>query len=685
MRVNVIGHITSEIGLGVMACDLMQALIDLGHEVAGYDVDPGLGRQGRDRRMARYVRREGELYRDGVDVAVFPINVAAHWGKTYRFGRRHVAVPLWELDQVNDRWIGDLRRWFDGVVSSSDFIHETLRKSGARVWRGKHPHFGATDGQRINGYGCRAAFGLPEDRVIFTFAFDPSSDLQRKNPMAVVKAFRMAAAPNARLVIQINASADRKPELDRWLASVRGLSQVCVLEEHLSHADEMKLIASSDMYISLHRAEGLGLGMLEAMLLGVPVIATGWSGNLSYMDRENAALVDYRLVPLRGQIPAYSQAVIGKPAKWAEPDVRQAARLIRELAGDAEKRAKLGRLGQARAEQYQTEARKLDWIAEITQSDQAQSGKVVPTRQAQPGQAQPGKVVPTGLMIFTPTWVENGRDAILPVCREMIQAQRIECPWTWMVGRENPYPIGDHRNVLHQYQRARELFLAGGYEALLTVEHDCVLPDPGAVQRMLDTPGAVIYAPYVLRHGKPMLSTWQWINRRNLGMSLTNYPRELARARARIVHRISGAGMGCTLFRRAALEAIAFEASGGRNPCPDLGFAEAALRAGFESFGRFDVPVAHWNGERLLYPFEEMVMKKYLARETLNAALSGRFVHLVAGHEIELSEEEAAEAQRMGYIAAEIAPVAPPVADVILPDQPVEVVTPTARRRARKA
>jgi len=297
------------------------------------------------------------------------------------------------------------------------------------------------------------------------------------------------------------------------------------------------------------------------------------------------------------------------------------------------------------------------------------------------------------LLIFTPTWVlDDGRDAILPACREMIEAQQIAGPWTWSIGLENPFPISEHRNVLHQYQKAREMFLKGDpegrpYEALLTVEHDHVLPDAGAVQRLMGTPGDVVYAPYVLRHGRFVLSTWQWINHRNLGMSLTNYPRELARARQAVIWKISGAGMGCTLFRRRALEAIPFAPSGARNPCPDLGFAEAALRAGFESFGRFDVPVWHWNGDRLLHPFEEFMMKKYIARETLNAVVCGRRVRFVAGREIELTEEEARQAERMGYLSAGPSlpiPVVERQPDEVSPPKEERGVIPPSRRNRAK-
>lgn len=255
------------------------------------------------------------------------------------------------------------------------------------------------------------------------------------------------------------------------------------------------------------------------------------------------------------------------------------------------------------------------------------------------------------LLIFTPTWKVKRGTAIWPECRRSIREQQIDGDWTWRIGTDNPHPIGDHRNVLHQYQQAQAEFLAGSYATLLTVEHDMALPDSGAVQRMIDTPGDVVYAPYLLRHGLHVLSTWQYINNRNLGMSLSNYPDELRRARQAGAWRICGAGFGCTLFRRRVLEALAWTHYGdGKNWCPDLRFATDALRAGFNQVGRFDVPVSHRAGQQILHPFGGIDVTKYLSRVGQNAILAGRFVVLRRGEEIDLTPDEAADAARLGFI-----------------------------------
>lgn len=262
------------------------------------------------------------------------------------------------------------------------------------------------------------------------------------------------------------------------------------------------------------------------------------------------------------------------------------------------------------------------------------------------------------VLIFTPTWeVSPGQYAIEPECKAAIEAQDY-ADFEWWESIDNPYPVPDHRNVLHQYQQARAEFLAGEWSALLTVEHDNVLPDSGAVGRLMDTPGDIVYAPYVLRHGAPLLNTWQYIGNRRAGDSLTKHPDELAKARAKNIWRVSGIGMGCTLFRRHVLEALKFRESSSLNPCPDLSFADDALRVGFVSYARFDVPVLHIEGARdghaarRLHPFEIEPKKAYTALVSKWVIVIEREVKLTSGKMVELDEREAEKLMKVGYVGA---------------------------------
>ncbi len=118
---------------------------------------------------------------------------------------------------------------------------------------------------------------------------------------------------------------------------VAGLNVVFV-DEFLTRAQVYELQACCDVLLSLHRAEGFGLAPAEMMFMGKPVIATGWSGNMDFMTRENSALVDYKLVAVQDRQGVYTMS----DQRWAEPDIEQAAVWLRKLAADPELRRRLG-------------------------------------------------------------------------------------------------------------------------------------------------------------------------------------------------------------------------------------------------------------------------------------------------------------------------------------------------------
>jgi len=205
------------------------------------------------------------------------------------------------------------------------------------------------------------------------------------------------------------------------------------------------------------------------------------------------------------------------------------------------------------------------------------------------------------LLIFTPTWTVPSGLAMRPECAKSIGLQRIDGTFEHRVGLVNPFEIGDHRNVLAQYQAMQATVLAEDFDAVLTVEHDHMLPDSDAVQRLIETPGDLVYAPYLLRTART-LSLWQW-RASGIGESLSFYPHELAAARDERIWRVAGVGLGCTLIKRQVLEMIALRETGPRDACPDLALAREAQRMGFISLARLDVPVVHWDGTQWLSPF----------------------------------------------------------------------------------
>ncbi|BBK43970.1 glycosyl transferase [Allostella vacuolata] len=173
----------------------------------------------------------------------------------------------------------------------------------------------------------RADFGIEESAFVFLFVFDANGTIVRKNPQGVIQAFVQAfPVPEGRIRLVLKTRAfpeDAFLHLQRQLA-VR--PDIRFVNETWSDPRTKALIAACDCYISLHRAEGFGLTMAEAMYFGKPVIATGYSGNLDFTLPENSHLVPYRWMRLEQQAGALRAGM-----RMAEPDVDAAARLMRRV------------------------------------------------------------------------------------------------------------------------------------------------------------------------------------------------------------------------------------------------------------------------------------------------------------------------------------------------------------------
>jgi glycosyltransferase involved in cell wall biosynthesis len=192
----------------------------------------------------------------------------------------------------------------------------------------------------------RADFDLPAEAVVAFSSFNLASSFVRKNPLGTIEAFRMAFGTRAdrALVLKVG-NPHHAPQDFAQLATAASAANIRVITDTLSPASSLALTAAADIVVSLHRSEGFGLVAAEAMLLGKPVIATGWSATTEFMDESCAALVRSRLVPTHDPRGIY--AVAG--ARWAEPDPVHAADWLQRLADNPALRRTLGDAGRAAA------------------------------------------------------------------------------------------------------------------------------------------------------------------------------------------------------------------------------------------------------------------------------------------------------------------------------------------------
>ena len=261
-------------------------------------------------------------------------------------GRRVIGCWAWELPEIAPDWRTGVPFVHEAWVPSrfTAGAVEKLMPGRVRIVpycvAARPPAPSALD---------RAAFGLPADAVVVLVSFSLASSFVRKNPLAAIAAHRQAFGnrPDRILVMKIGHAAAYDADMAVLRAAASGAGNIRFETRILPSADNHALIACADIVLSLHRSEGFGLVLAEAMLLGRAAIATNWSGNTDFMDETSAAMVDYRLIPAvdpRGVFQAPG-------AVWADADVGDAVGHLTRLADDPIARAAIGGAGRAMAQQ----------------------------------------------------------------------------------------------------------------------------------------------------------------------------------------------------------------------------------------------------------------------------------------------------------------------------------------------
>lgn len=337
-------------GLGVaarrLAADLEAGGVALErcHHATGAPPAPGLARQEPSRCASATSTMAIHLW--GVNLNIFDqvpdADLRPHGAR-----RHHIATWYWELPSVPERFRHQLRR-VDELWAPTSFIARALQRHH-HVETFVFPPSAPVLEAPADPAALRRRCGLDPDAVVVLLSFDGNSSLVRKNPWASLQAFTLAQA-STEVPLQLVIKLTGRAALDAASAGrlERGIAEVgaVVIDEDLDDAAMASLFGVADLYLSLHRSEGLGLGMVEAMAASTVVVATAFGGNLEVMDDDTAALVGYDLLQVSdadfaegdGLKPIYT---VGAP--WAEADIDQAARWIVRLAEDRDLREAIAR------------------------------------------------------------------------------------------------------------------------------------------------------------------------------------------------------------------------------------------------------------------------------------------------------------------------------------------------------
>ncbi|HEV8692879.1 MAG TPA: glycosyltransferase family 4 protein [Lysobacter sp.] len=334
--INIFAYLRGQFGLGESARMYTHALLSLGYPVALHDIDIGVPHGFEDRSLDQHI---GDTAPHRINlIFVNPDYLAEALASIDRAkieGGYNIACWFWELERIPDEW-----RWaldeVDEIMVATAFVEQAFRRATDKpILRVPMPISDVADSGLT-----REQFGLAPDKFIFLNTFDFNSWWCRKNPIAVIDAFRLAF-PQSRDDVQLlikSSNGHRHPEkLHQLLTAASGDPRIFVRDEVIDRRHVRALQRCVDAYVSLHRAEGFGLGLAEAMSLGKPVIGTGWSGNLEFMTQENSCLANYRLVPVGDD--EYPHA---KGAQWAQVDIEHAAILMRKIVDDPGFARKIG-------------------------------------------------------------------------------------------------------------------------------------------------------------------------------------------------------------------------------------------------------------------------------------------------------------------------------------------------------
>jgi glycosyltransferase involved in cell wall biosynthesis len=328
--VNVIGYFSSASGVGEAGRLTLRSLIYGGLRTRGLETSINSVIERPDRSCEHLIESEAQgrfqLFSVNCDQL---LQVIEHLKPVLRPDAYRIVAPFWELSNLPDAWLPALDA-VDEVWAPSRFIQmmlvKKLRKPVFRMPLMLHFEQPA----QVE----RERFGLPLDRFLFFFDFDDPSFWQRQNPIGVVNAFKRAFRANGRarpphLVLKTTNSQMVSDPERAMREELQDDPDITLIERMLTREATLSLVNSCDSVVSLHRSEGFGLLVAEAMVLGKPVIATDYSATTDLVSPATGWPVDYSLTPvLEGMYPFHEGQV------WADPDIDHAAWQMRQVLED---------------------------------------------------------------------------------------------------------------------------------------------------------------------------------------------------------------------------------------------------------------------------------------------------------------------------------------------------------------
>jgi glycosyltransferase involved in cell wall biosynthesis len=369
LGVNLIGYFASEKGVGEGARSNLRIIQATGlpHIVNNWADDGSINVE----RIPRETARDNPFLINLVTLNADCVQAFGKGHASYFKNHFNIGYWAWELSQFPHEW-STAFGYVDEVWTPSKFTCTAVASSSPVPVRVVPHSLELSAGRQIK--ADRGAFGISPDVFLFLFLFDFHSFLERKNPLGLIEAYRRAfgARRDVQLLIKSSHRAQHEEELLLLQRAANGLN-VRILDAVLTREDKEKLMMTADCYVSLHRSEGFGLTMAEAMLFGKPVIATAYSGNVDFMSDDDSFLVPYRMVTIDRTHGPYKAG-----CQWADPDMDHACDLLRYVESHREAAVEVGRRAKAQVSELLSPANiaasvrnRLEGLGLLQQADEA--------------------------------------------------------------------------------------------------------------------------------------------------------------------------------------------------------------------------------------------------------------------------------------------------------------------------
>lgn len=352
--VTIVGMLRAASGLGKASRLTLKLLNDLKFKVTSFDITYLFTNKFLDIKLPPVANEEeGGIIIIQNNPIHLPIILFLLGARRLRH-KKIIMYAAWELDTLPKNWVAPCKLAHEIWVPSYFTLH-AFKKSVKHKIIKVVPHF--IEKPTIT--NKTIAVSVPKNVVTITSICNLTAGFYRKNILDAINAFKNLPNKNAFFIIKITGIDGNEKYLKMLQNSAKDISNIAIIDTLMKEDEINNLINQSDIILSLHRSEGFGLVLAEAMWLAKPIVATGWSGNLTFLPKDCALYVDYKLIDVDDKQNIYKSS-----CKWAQPDLDDATKKLSMLIENKKLRHELGQKAYKHAQNYFNKENFTKWIAD---------------------------------------------------------------------------------------------------------------------------------------------------------------------------------------------------------------------------------------------------------------------------------------------------------------------------------